>query len=95
VRVAVFDSLDCYFDESMALNGGDDEEFFTRVFTAGFQIVWADNAIVRESIPASRSTVRWLVRRSFRVGTSSSWVQLKHHPSTAGFACWCTAPTVW
>jgi glycosyltransferase involved in cell wall biosynthesis len=82
VREAVFDSLDCYFDESMALNGGDDEEFFTRAFAAGFQIVWADNAIVRESIPASRSTVRWLVRRSFRVGTSSSWVQLKHRSST-------------
>ncbi|MBW2494609.1 MAG: glycosyltransferase, partial [Deltaproteobacteria bacterium] len=82
VRAAVFDSLDSYFDESMALNGGDDEEFFTRVFASGFQIVWADNAIVSESIPTSRSTVRWLVRRSFRVGTSSSWMQLKHRSST-------------
>jgi len=83
VRVEVFNGIDCYFDESMALNGGDDNEFFTRVFAAGFQIIWADNAIVRENVPASRSTVRWLVQRSFRVGTSSSWVQLKHRSSTA------------
>ncbi len=82
VCTAVFDSLDRYFDESMALNGGDDEEFFARVFAAGFRIIWADNAIVYESVPASRSTVRWLLQRSFRVGTSSAWVQLKHHSST-------------
>jgi glycosyltransferase involved in cell wall biosynthesis len=82
VRASVFDSLDRYFDESMALNGGDDEEFFTCVFAAGFKIIWADNAIVHESVPASRSTVRWLLQRSFRVGTSSAWVQLKHHSST-------------
>jgi GT2 family glycosyltransferase len=82
VRAAVFEIVDRHFDESMALNGGDDEEFFTRVFAAGFQIVWADNAIVRERIPASRSTVRWILQRGFRAGTSSAWVQLNHRSST-------------
>jgi len=82
VRAVVFETLDCHFDESMALNGGDDEEFFARVFSAGFQIVWADNAIVRESIPASRSTWRWILQRGFRVGTSSAWVEWRHHSST-------------
>lgn len=82
VRAAVFDSLDRYFDESMALNGGDDEEFFSRAFAAGFKIIWADNALVHETVPASRSTVRWLLQRGFRVGTSSAWVQSKHRSST-------------
>ncbi|MBW2286945.1 MAG: glycosyltransferase family 2 protein [Deltaproteobacteria bacterium] len=82
VRTAVFESVDHYFDESMALNGGDDTEFFSRAYSEGFQIVWADNAIVHERIPASRSTVGWLVRRGFRVGTSSAWVQLNHRSST-------------
>ena len=82
VRAAVFESLERHFDESMALNGGDDEEFFARVFAAGFQIIWADNAIVHENVPASRSTVRWLVQRGFRVGTSSAWVQLKHRSTS-------------
>jgi GT2 family glycosyltransferase len=78
VRVAVFESFDCYFDESMALNGGDDYEFFSRVFAAGFQIIWADNAIVHESIPASRSTVGWILQRGFRAGTSTAWVESRH-----------------
>jgi hypothetical protein len=82
VRAEVFEIVDRYFDESMALNGGDDEEFFARVFAAGLQIIWADDAIVRESIPASRSTVRWILQRGFRVGTSSAWVQLHHRSST-------------
>jgi glycosyltransferase involved in cell wall biosynthesis len=82
VRAAVFESLDRHFDESMALNGGDDEEFFARVFAAGFQITWADNAIVHESVPASRLAVRWILQRGFRVGTSSAWVQLNHRSST-------------
>jgi succinoglycan biosynthesis protein ExoM len=83
VRATVFEGVDHYFDESMALNGGDDEEFFSRAFASGFQIIWADNAITHENIPASRSTLRWLVQRSFRVGTSSGWVQLKHRSGTA------------
>jgi succinoglycan biosynthesis protein ExoM len=83
VRTTVFKGVDRYFDESMALNGGDDVEFFSRVDRAGFRIVWADNAIVHESVPASRSTVGWLVRRGFRVGTSSAWVQSNHRSSSA------------
>jgi hypothetical protein len=78
VRVEVFESFDRHFDESMALSGGEDEEFFTRVVAAGFKIVWADNAIVHESVPESRLTVRWVVQRGFRVGTSSAWVQSRH-----------------
>jgi GT2 family glycosyltransferase len=82
VRTAVFESVDRYFDESMALSGGEDDEFFSRAYRAGFRIVWADNAIVHESVPASRSTVGWLVRRGFRVGTSSAWVQSNHRSSS-------------
>ena len=83
VRAAVFESFEEHFDESMALSGGEDEEFFTRAAAGGFRIVWADNAIVHESVPESRLTVRWILWRAFRVGTSSAWVQSKHHSSTS------------
>lgn len=82
VRSVVFESFDRHFDDAMALSGGEDEEFFTRVVAAGFRIVWADNAIVHESVPASRLTVGWILQRGFRVGTSSAWVQLRHHSNT-------------
>jgi GT2 family glycosyltransferase len=79
---SVFAGLEQHFDESMGLNGGDDAEFFIRSVAAGFRIAWADKAIVHESIPASRATLRWILQRGFRVGTSSAWVQLKHGSAT-------------
>ena len=80
VHASVFRVLDRHFDESMALNGGDDREFFGRVSDAGFRIVWADDAVVHESVPASRATLRWLVGRGFRVGTSTAGVELRRGP---------------
>lgn len=74
VRATVFDSLERCFDESMALHGGDDSELFGRVAEAGFSIIWADDAVVHECIPASRATLRWIVTRGFRVGTGSAWL---------------------
>jgi len=49
VRAAVFEIVDRYFDESMALNGGDDAEFFTRVFTAGF--AWVELSHHSSTLP--------------------------------------------
>ena len=38
----------------MGLNGGDDTHFFTRAQMQGLSIVWADDAVVHETVPASR-----------------------------------------
>ncbi len=36
----------------------------------GTRVVWVDDAIVNELVPASRSNAGWLLRRSFRTGNS-------------------------
>jgi glycosyltransferase involved in cell wall biosynthesis len=58
------------FDNRFALTGGEDLEFFRRAAARGFSIVWADDAPVQEWIPASRTTAEWLLRRSYRGGTT-------------------------
>jgi GT2 family glycosyltransferase len=83
VRTSVFECLERHFDESLALSGGEDVEFFARASAAGFQIVWADNAIVHESVPASRATLRWILQRAFRVGSCASWVEARHRSRSA------------
>jgi len=75
VRAMVFASFERHFDESMALSGGEDEEFFRRIVAGGFRIAWADNAIVHELVPASRLSLRWILQRALRVGSSSAWVE--------------------
>lgn len=68
------------FDEEMSLSGGSDVEFFRRFTGAGQRIVWADGARVVDVVPASRATLRWILRRARRVGASNAWVELRHSP---------------
>jgi glycosyltransferase involved in cell wall biosynthesis len=64
-------SLDRLFDERMALTGSSDTELFERFARRGHRIVWADAARVVEWVPQSRVNLRWLLQRSFRIGTAS------------------------
>jgi len=59
-----------FFNERMALTGGEDTEFFFRFTKAGGIIHWCNEAKVYEHIPDVRMTIGWLGRRSFRSGSS-------------------------
>jgi len=70
VRCATLQVMDRLFDESLGLQGGEDTEFFLRVGQAGHRMLWADEAMVYESVPPSRTTVRWVLQRTY--GSASS-----------------------
>lgn len=80
VRATAMAEMDRFFDERMALSGGSDVEFFRRFARRGHGIVWADEARVHELVPASRANLAWVLRRAWRVGTSSAHVRLLHRP---------------
>jgi hypothetical protein len=42
---------------------------------AGYKIVWADDAIVQEWIPANRAKAGWLIKRRYRIGSSVSLIE--------------------
>ena len=58
------------FDERMRFTGGSDTHFFMSARLAGHRIVWADDAIVTETVPATRATLGWLLRREYRRGNT-------------------------
>ena len=66
------------FDPGFALTGGEDKDFFTRLKAARARFAWADDAIVRAYVPASRSKLNWALLRAYRVGNSDMRVFLKH-----------------
>src|SRR5262245_44132399 len=74
VRTRALAGLDALFDERMALSGGSDVELFRRFAARGHSIVWADEALVFEWVPRSRSNARWILQRAFRVGAQSAFV---------------------
>ncbi len=94
VRTAALASMDALFDERMALTGGSDAEFFRRFARTGRRIVWADDALVFESVPPTRARLGWLLARAFRVGCSSAWIERRSAAPSAS-AVWLLANGAW
>jgi succinoglycan biosynthesis protein ExoM len=65
------------FDPALGRMGGEDDDFFYRLTDAGGVIGEAPAARVFEPVPASRATLGWLLRRSFRSGQSHGRRQLR------------------
>lgn len=97
VRTAALAEMRALFDERLALCGGSDVELFRRFARRGHRIVWCDAAAVYDQVPASRATLRWVLRRALRVGASNARIQRMHAPgrrtgaSLVAHGLWCVA----
>ncbi|MDO8106807.1 glycosyltransferase [Isoptericola sp. b441] len=74
---------DLRFDVRFGLSGGSDTLFSRALVRAGGRMVWCDEAIVVDVVPAARATRRWVVRRAFRSGNSWSRTSLALADSSA------------
>lgn len=59
------------FEQTMGLCGGEDKLFFISARRKGACMVWCNEAIVEENVPPERATLRWLLRRAFRIGVAA------------------------
>jgi len=71
VRMEVFDRIGL-FDERFALTGGEDTDFFVRLRESGGRIIWTDEAIVEEWVPASRMTLTYILKGAYRIGITTA-----------------------
>ncbi len=58
------------FDSRFGLSLGDDTDFFRRMHMSGKRFVWSAEAMVFESVPSSRTTIGWTIRRAYMGGQS-------------------------
>jgi hypothetical protein len=77
-RAVLAQYLDEPFCNAFAFTGGSDFDFFTRCRRDGRTFAWADDARVRETVPAGRMTVAWLLRRGFRNGTDRTRIDRRN-----------------
>jgi succinoglycan biosynthesis protein ExoM len=70
---ALYKDLALRFDESRPLAGGTDTIFFTQASQRGVEIVQCNEAIVYETIPPIRTTLKWLMKRKYRSGLTDAW----------------------
>lgn len=75
------------FDARYARSGGEDHDLMARLDGAGARMVWADGALVEETVPRSRQGLGWLLRRFFAYGAINASVDVAHgEPAWAALA---------
>lgn len=65
-------ALGLTFDERFGLSGGSDMLFTRRLSAEGGRMVWCDEAVVVDVVPADRVTRSWVLRRAYRSGNTWS-----------------------
>ncbi len=69
-------ALGVEFDEAYSLSGGSDTLFTRQLVARGGRLVWCDEAEVVDTLPASRSSLGWVLRRGMRIGITWSRTSL-------------------
>lgn len=71
VRKSVFDRYVPPFAEKYGLTGGEDWDFFQRLRRDGVVSCWCAEAITHEYVPLERTSVKWMIKRAYRLGQSN------------------------
>lgn len=64
------------FDERLALGAGEDSLFTTRLTRAGGRMVWCDESVATDHVPAERMTRSWVLERARSHGNTEAVVDL-------------------
>lgn len=82
IRRSVFDRLGMpAFDLRFNFLGGGDTDFFYRCKRLGMRFHWVAEAVISETVPQSRTSLKWLVTRGLRIGAINYHVQRKATPT--------------
>lgn len=68
--------LDLRFDERFGISGGSDSLFTRQLNQRGGRMIWCDEAVVIDVVPAARLTREWVLRRAYRIGNAWSRIHL-------------------
>jgi succinoglycan biosynthesis protein ExoM len=66
-----------HFDLDYGITGGDDTMFTRTLHRTGGKMVWCDEAVVVDVVPAARTTRKWVLQRAFSSGNTWSLVSIK------------------
>ncbi|AMD86742.1 hypothetical protein AXF14_02910 [Actinomyces radicidentis] len=76
LEMATMRRLGLRFDLGFGISGGSDTMLTRTLIRDGGRIVWCDEAVVNDEVPAKRLTRQWVTRRAYRSGNSWASVDL-------------------
>ncbi len=82
VRAERLKKLNVIFDQRFAIKGAEDTHLFMRLHSQGYKIVWANEAIVDEWIPPSRTNLNWILQRGYWGWSSYSFIETDIYSSS-------------
>ncbi|WLS05846.1 glycosyltransferase [Shinella oryzae] len=71
------------FDLALGRSGGEDTAFFSAVHADGGRIAFAEEAWVKEVVPAERARFSWLAQRRLRMGQTHGQLLAARHEGAA------------
>lgn len=74
MRRESLEKFNIWFDNRFNSTGSEDSFFGIQLMKKGATIFWAANAIVYETIPAYRATLKWLIRRMYNGALSYTYI---------------------
>ncbi|MFT4214535.1 MAG: glycosyltransferase [Microbacterium sp.] len=72
------------FDPKFGMSGGEDIRLTSQAVAAGARIVAAPSAVVLDPVPPERTTRGWVLRRAFRVGSTTVRCDVALAPTAFG-----------
>jgi GT2 family glycosyltransferase len=82
IRTSVFARLGLpAFDLRFNFLGGGDTDFFYRCRRLGMRFHWVPEAVISETVPPGRTSLKWLITRGLRIGAINYHVQRKATPT--------------
>lgn len=69
-----FQRFNIWFDPRFNLTGSSDYFWGVQLLKKGATFYWAANAMAFETIPKSRSNLKWLMKRVYRGGSTYLWI---------------------
>ncbi|WP_082368952.1 glycosyltransferase family 2 protein [Arthrobacter sp. ERGS1:01] len=64
------------FDPRLGLTGGEDSLFSRKLARRGYTLVWCDESVATDFVPAARLQRGWLLKRSWSHGNAATLVEL-------------------
>lgn len=74
------------FESALGLGGGEDTLFSRSLARAGRRLVWCDESVVVDQVPADRMTRAWVLTRAWSHGNAAVLTELRLTPATAARA---------
>lgn len=77
------------FDADYGLTGGEDADFFYRLYQHGGKLVCSNEAFVSEEVANNRLNIKYLLKRAIRIGETYTRYRMQQAPLVNKFAYLC------